>query len=180
MNSQIIYPSEVTALRIGNESKVTITARGHEEGLTNIRIEKSMAQIYPPLYLCVGDPTPAIGYFPFQVSKTIDLSPDTDHIFFSMQGGDRKIPIYDVMKELKDATPDVVLKSSKKTKSNSNQVIGYAYNSSDINVAISDAIKKLRVKFNAHINAKLVDSGFVAVGSPVGIAYYYVVMEQQS
>jgi len=54
-----------------------------------------------------------------------------------------------------------------------------AYNSSDINVAISDAITKLRAKYPGGINAKMVDSGFVAVGSPVGIAYYYVVMEQQ-
>ena len=57
MNTQILYPEQVTALRIGNEAKVTITARGHEEGFRNIRIEKSMAQIFPPIFMVVGEPT---------------------------------------------------------------------------------------------------------------------------
>jgi hypothetical protein len=179
MNTQIIYPTQVTAMRIGNESKVTITATGHEEGLTNIRIEQSAAMIYPPIFMVVGDPTPAIGYFPYSVSKTIEYSTELDYINFTMANGTQRIPIFDVMKEFKKSTPTAVLESTKSTKSNSNRVVGYAYNSSDINTAIADAIRKLRVKFPANVNAIMVESGFVAVGSPVGIAYYYVVMEQK-
>jgi hypothetical protein len=96
-----------------------------------------------------------------------------------MANGTQRIPIFDVMKEFKKSTPTAVLESTKSTKSNSNRVVGYAYNSSDINTAIADAIRKLRVKFPANVNAIMVESGFVAVGSPVGIAYYYVVMEQK-
>lgn len=180
MNTQILYPTQVTALRIGNETRVTITAKGYAEGMKNIRIEKSMAQIYPPIFICVGEESSAIGYFPYEVSQTFILSTDLEYFFFSMSNGDQKIPIFDVMKEHEAATPDVILNSAAQSDSNANQVIGYAYNSSDINVAISDAITKLQAKFPANVNASMVDSGFVAVGSPVGIAYYYVVMEQKS
>jgi riboflavin biosynthesis pyrimidine reductase len=96
-----------------------------------------------------------------------------------MANGTQKIPIFDVMKEHKSITPSAVLASGKSTKANANRVIGYAYNSSDINVAIADAVRKLQAKFPSNVSAVMVESGFVAAGSPVGIAYYYVVMEQQ-
>ncbi|MFT5890966.1 MAG: hypothetical protein ACI9Y7_001065 [Dokdonia sp.] len=58
------------------------------------------------------------------------------------------------------------------------QVVGYAYNSTDINVAISDAVSKLQKLYPGSTNATLVKSGFIGVGRPIGIAYYYVIMEQ--
>ena len=174
MNTQILYPEKVTAYRIGNDAKVTIVASGHEEGLTNIKIEQSMATIYPPIFMAIGSPTAAIGYFPYTVKKTIPYATDLDYVQFQTEKGTEKIPIYDVMSD-KSATPSLLIKAA----SNDKQVTGYAYNSSNINTAIDDAIAKLRKKFPSNVSAKMIDSGFVAVGSPVGIAYYYVVMEQQ-
>ncbi|WP_442266750.1 hypothetical protein ACSIGC_03360 [Tenacibaculum sp. ZS6-P6] len=177
MNSQILYPESVYAYRIGNDNKVTIVAKGHEEGYCNIEITPSMATIYPPIYMVVGSPCAAIGYFPYTVQKTVPYSTDLDYIQFQTANGTERIAIHDVMETL-DKTPNIELLA--KAATNDNQVTGYAYNSSDINKAIDDAIAKLRKKFPRGISAELVSSGFVAAGSPVGIAFYYAVMEQKS
>lgn len=174
MSRQILYPEQVTAMRIGNESKVTIVARGHEDGYCNIQIDASMAEIYPPIFMVTGEPCAVIGYFPYQVSKTIPYSTDLDYVNFQTANGTERIPIYDVMKDTNAVTPQALKAVA------SDQVVGYAYNSTDISKAISDAVSKLQQQHPGNVNAKLVESGFVAAGSPVGIAYYYVVMEQQS
>jgi len=146
-------------------------AKGHEDGYCKIQIEPSLATIYPPIYMVTAEPCAVIGYFPYQVSKTVPYSTDLDYVNFQMEGGTQRIPIRDIMED--SASPQAL------TAVADNQVTGMAYNSSDINVAISDAISKLRKKYPSGLNAKMIDSGFVAAGSPIGIAYYYVVMEQQ-
>ena len=172
MSTQVLYPTEVAAYRYGADQQVVIIAKGREDGYCKIQIQASMATIYPPIYMVTAEPCAAIGNFPYTVQKTVPYSTDLDYINFQMADGTQRIPIHDIM----DATekPQALAAVA------DDQVTGMAYNSSDINVAIADAIKKLRAKYPSGINAKLVDSGFVAAGSPVGIAYYYVVMEQQS
>ena len=171
MSREILYPTEVTAYRHGADNQVVIIAKGREDGYCKIQIEPSMAQIYPPIFMVTGEPCAVIGDFPYTVQKTVRYSTDLDYVNFQMANGTQRIPIYDIMEA--DNAPKALAAVA------DNQVTGMAYNSSDINVAISDAITKLRAKYPSGINAKMVDSGFVAVGSPVGIAYYYVVMEQQ-
>ncbi len=172
MSTQVLYPTEVVAYRYGADQQVVIIAKGREDGYCKIQIQASMATIYPPIYMVTAEPCAAIGNFPYTVQKTVPYSTDLDYVNFQMADGTRQIPIHDIM-EAEDS-PKALAKVA------DNQVTGMAYNSSDINVAIADAIKKLRAKYPNGVSAKMVDSGFVAVGSPVGIAYYYVVMEQQS
>ncbi|NVK63370.1 MAG: hypothetical protein HWE22_02235 [Flavobacteriales bacterium] len=172
MSTQVLYPTEVVAYRYGADQQVVIIAKGREDGYCKIQIQASMATIYPPIYMVTAEPCAAIGNFPYTVQKTVPYSTDLDYVNFQMADGTRQIPIHDIM-EAADS-PKALAKVA------DNQVTGMAYNSSDINVAIADAIKKLRAKYPNGVSAKMVDSGFVAVGSPVGIAYYYVVMEQQS
>ena len=167
MNEQILYPSEVTAYRMGNDSNVIITAKGYEDGFTKIKITPSMAAIYPPIYMVVGEPTPAIGMFPYTVQLTVPYPQDLDFVYFQMEHGTQKIPVVDIMQDTK-SLPQALVKAT----TTDNQVTGYAYNSTDISKAIGDAVNKLRVKYPNGINAKVVESGFTAVGSPVGIAFF--------
>ena len=168
---QILFPQEVSAYRIGTESKVTIIAKGHEDGFCNIRIVPSLAQVYPPIYMVVGEPCAVIGYFPYTVKSTVFYSTDLDYVQFQLSDGTQRIPIHDVM-VAQENTPEILAKKT------DTQVVGYAYNSADINVAIQDATNKLQQRFPGKVSAVLKESGFVAAGSPVGIAYLYVVMEQ--
>jgi hypothetical protein len=174
MSTTILYPESVSALRIGNDPRVTITAKGHADGYCKIQIVQSPATIYPPIYMVEGEQCGMIGYFPYTAQKTIPYSTDLDYVEFQMANGTQRIPILDVMKS--DGPKPQALAAVA-----DDQVTGLAPNSSDINVAIADAISKLRAKYpGKSINAQLKDSGFVAGGAPVGIAYYWVVMEQQS
>lgn len=169
MQSQVLYPENVYAYRIGNEPEVVIVATGHEDGFTNIRIEASLLTIYPPVFMVVGDETPAIGYFPYTVKKVVPYATDLNYIQFQMANGTQKIPVTSL------EAKSVSLAATQ----GAQQVVGYAYNSTDINVAIQDAVSKLRkLSPDGNIAAQLTSSGFVAAGSPVGIAYYYVVMQQ--
>ncbi len=176
-NKTILYPEHVYAYRIGNDPKVTIVAQGHEDGVQNIKIVPSLATIYPPIYMVEGEFSPAIGYFPYTVKTTVNYATDLDYVQFQMANGTQRIPVRDILQD--EATAPSPKAMDAVSGSNPNQVVGYAYNSSDISKAISDAVTKLQAKFPGKVNAELVSSGFVGVGQPVGIAYYYVVMEQK-
>lgn len=181
MSNQILFPSQVVAYRMGNDAKITIIAKGYADGYCNIHIEPSMAQIYPPIFMVVGEPCAVIGEFPYNVKKTVAYSTDLDYVNFQMAHGTVQIPIHDVMAQDSTNLEATAPVPPSIQKVQNDQVIGYAYNSSDINKAISDAVTKLYQKFPGQaINAELVESGFVAAGSPVGIAYYYAIMEQKS
>ena len=97
-----------------------------------------------------------------------------NYLQFQTERGTERIAIHDVMEDIEGSKITAITE----VETNENQVVGYAYNSSNINKAIEDAVVKLRKKFSNGVSARMVDSGFVAGGSPVGIAYYYVVMEQ--
>ena len=111
-------------------------------------------------------PSP-IGYFPYTVRLTVPYNPETDYINFTMKGGDQRIKITKIWEN----APDAITKATPK------QVVGYAYNSTDINVAISDAVSKLQAQSPGNVSAVIKTSGFVAAGLPIGIVYFYVVME---
>lgn len=178
MSNQILFPDEVSAFRVGSNPEVTIIARGREDGFCKIHIEASLAQIYPPIYMVVGEECPVIGNFPYSVSKTVPYATDLDYVNFQTSKGTQRVNIVDVLADT-DNAPKALLDAESKAAPD-NQVTGIAPNSSDINTAIANAISKLRTKFPNGINAVVTKSGFVAAGSPVGIAYFYVVMEQQS
>lgn len=174
MNTQILYPDQVVVYRIGSDNKVTIVAKGREDGYCKIKIEQSMATIYPPIFMVSAEPCSVEGSFPYTVQKTIPYALDLDYLQFQTERGTERIAIHDVMEDIEDSKITAITE----VETNENQVVGYAYNSSNINKAIEDAVAKLRKKFSNGVSARMVDSGFVAGGSPVGIAYYYVVMEQ--
>ena len=59
-----------------------------------------------------------------------------------------------------------------------NEATGFAYNSTDLGAAFSDAIENLRAKFPGNISAVVKTMGFYAAGSPVGIAGTYVTVQK--
>lgn len=180
MSNQILFPDKVSAFRVGNNPEITIMASGREDGYCKVHIQPSLAEIYPPIYLVVGEPCAVIGNFPYTVSTTVPYATDLDYVYFQTASGTQKVQVVDVLSTAHNAPPALLEAHSKESDDDSNTVTGMAPNSSDINVAIANAITKLRAKFPNGISAKVTDSGFVAAGSPVGIAYFYVVMEQQT
>lgn len=59
-----------------------------------------------------------------------------------------------------------------------NEVTGFAYNSTDVGAAFSNAIENLRVKFPGNVSAVVKKIGFYAAGNPVGVAGTYVTVQK--
>ncbi|HEV2756013.1 MAG TPA: DUF1842 domain-containing protein [Actinomycetota bacterium] len=72
---------------------LTIRASGTEDGYTGIRVDVSPAETSPPIYQVVAQPSPAIGLFPYDVSRTFPAQTKPDSITFRMEGGDKSIPV---------------------------------------------------------------------------------------
>ncbi|WP_163835259.1 hypothetical protein [Spartinivicinus ruber] len=177
-----LSPTKVTAVEFelvlahqhGNPT-LTITAEGQAEGITSTKVVAVDLHAKIPVFKVVGYTTPAIGYFPYTAKQTFEgVSPDLQEIKIQTPDGTTE---YKVTHLLADYEPQAIPASVKSVKEN--QVVGYAYNQSNLDLAFSNAVKQLYNKYPGHISAKVVDSGFIAAGSPVGIAYTYVVVEQE-
>ena len=59
-----------------------------------------------------------------------------------------------------------------------NEATGFAYDSTDLGQAFSNAIDNLRTKFPGNINAVVKTIGFSAFGSPVGVAATFVTVQK--
>lgn len=172
--SQVLIPEEAYAYQFGNT--LTIVASGREDGYTNIRIAQSPAQIFPPIFHVVGDSSPAIGNFPYRVHGSFKAAAGLKTIFMTTADGKNEIPV----KQFTEA--DLAAKAPKTSVLSANpadnEVVGISPNSYDVNRAVSDAVNKLQKKYPANVNATVVETGVVAVGTPVGITYLYVKMQQ--
>ncbi|MBU2707032.1 hypothetical protein KCM76_13640 [Zooshikella marina] len=178
----VLSPTKVTAtefelvlaLQHGNPV-LTITAEGYAEGITGAHVVAVDLNSKIPVFKVVAHTTTAIGYFPYTAKNSFEgVNPDLQEIAIQTSVGITK---YKVTHLLSNNETQAVPASVKAL--NENQVVGYAYNQSNLDLAFSNAVNQLYTKFAGHISAKVVDSGFIAAGSPVGIAYTYVVVEQQ-
>lgn len=173
-----VQATEVQLVLAQHTSKpiLTVVVQGHEEGLTDIQIKPINMTSEKPVFEVVGKQTPAIGYFPYNVKQTFEVSnPDIQEILIQSNKGITAYSVQHLVSGSQDHVVPAVLNNV-----SDNQTVGYAYNQTNLDTAFQDAISQMHTKYKSGISAKVVDSGFVAAGSPVGIAYTYVVVEQQS
>lgn len=169
INNHIIFPLEVKVYRIGEDDKILIIVSGQEAGICKVQIQASAATIYPPAYMVIGETCKDTGYFPYSEQKTISYPTNIDYVLFQTETGTQRIPIVNVIDEDTSVGKVVAVKE--------NQVIGYAYNSTDINRAIADATNKLRKMAPNFIAAKLKRSGVISVRELSNFMFFYAVME---
>lgn len=152
---------------------VTLYAEGREDGICNIHWTELPIPIFPSVFAVVGQRCAAIGDFPYQTSHSFPYPDSESKVIVQTPDGEKTIPI--------EALPEDENTSQLKEIQSlltSNTVMGMAPFSSDYQTAFQNAVDQLYKKFPGHINAQVIRSGFVAAGSPIGIAYTYVVMEQ--
>ena len=175
MSQIILTPENVKATMLVlppseqlSQANLTISASGHEDGVTDIRIEAVNLSAKIPSFRIVGEPSPAIGYFPFQVTRSFGLNNvDVNKIEIITANG---VQLYDVQQY--SAGADLALPVS-----SGDTVTGIAPNSAD--TAFKNAVAQMRQKFPGNVSASVIDSGFVAAGTPVGIAYTYVTLQKK-
>ncbi len=177
MSQIILTPENVKATMLVlppseqlSQANLTINASGHEDGVKDIRIEAVNLSAKIPSFRIVGEPSPAIGYFPFQVTRSFGLNNvDVNKIEIITANG---VQLYDVQQY--SAGADLALPVS-----SGDTVTGIAPNSADYNTAFKNAVAQMRQKFPGNVSASVIDSGFVAAGTPVGIAYTYVTLQKK-
>lgn len=76
-----------------SEGQLVIHAEGHEDGVRNIRIERLANQLFPPQFSVVGEPSPAIGLFPYAVTGSFAVSPKPVEIALVSPEGTKQIPV---------------------------------------------------------------------------------------
>lgn len=169
--SVTLIPEKVTVVYHSLTRQLIIEASGHEDGIRNISIERVQSPIEPPIFTVVGEYSAAIGYFPYKVRGVFHFPANPHEIVV----GSQRYPVQEFCNENVKTLPEALQQSLAE-----NEVIGFSPNSYDVNRAIGDAVSKLQKKFPANVSATVVETGVVAVGSPVGIAYLYVKMRQKT
>jgi hypothetical protein len=96
MQTILLDPEEVKATY--QDGVLTIEARGHEEGCTDIQIVGggNVEPIEPPLppqFRVEGVATPAIGVFPYHVEASFPMADDPHTITLVTQTGSRTIEV---------------------------------------------------------------------------------------
>jgi hypothetical protein len=88
----MLAPAQVSATFA--HGTLTIVAEGTEEGVAHIRIVQSPTAIVPnTVFAVVGERTPAIGDFPYQVTARFHMERDPGHIEIERLGGRQIVPV---------------------------------------------------------------------------------------
>ena len=152
-----------------------LTASGETECPQYANISQSPIDIFPPEYQITTCACPAIGSFPYAIHAWFGLGEKPDTVTVHTADGAQKV---DVEEFPADLIPDVTTPALLTAAPSDDEVTGISPNSWDINRAIGDAVSKLQKLYPGNVNATLTETGVVAVGSPIGIAFLYVKMKQ--
>jgi hypothetical protein len=150
-------------------------AEGHAECPEMVSISQTMIDIFPPEYQIMTCACPQIGSFPYKVHAWFHLAEQPETATVHTASGPQKV---EVAAFPPDLVEDVTTPAALTDAPVEGEVIGISPNSMDIGRAINDAVSKLQKLYPGDVHATLVETGVVAAGSPVGIAFLYVRMRQ--
>lgn len=174
MSCYLINADSIKAWRHGTPQGVilVIEAQGHCECPQNARITAAPIPIEPPEFNLETCVCPAIGSFPYTARGVFPgLSPS--EVVVNTASGPKTVKV--------ETVPEAAAaKLPAPAPADGNTVTGYAYNSSDLGKAFSAAVAELQKRFPGKTSAKVTEMGFVGVGTPIGIAFTYVTMQNQS
>jgi hypothetical protein len=154
-----------------------LAASGETECPQNANLSESPATIVPAEYQLTTCDCTAIGSFPFNVHAWFHLGEQPETVTIHTAAGAQKV---DVEGFPADLIEDVATPPALTAKLGANEVVGISPNSWDVNRAINDAVTKLQAAYPGNVNATVTETGVVAAGSPVGIAFLYVKMKQSA
>jgi hypothetical protein len=151
-----------------------LTASGHAECVEYVAISQTALTIIPAEYQITTCACPQIGSFPYQVHAWFHVVEKPEKVKVHTASGSEDVEVQGFPTEIGDITTPAALGADLAD----GEVIGIAPNSTDINRAIADAVTQLQKLYPGKVNATLTETGVVAAGSPIGIAFIYVRMKQ--
>lgn len=152
-----------------------IGAEGYAECPQFVSISQTPLAIYPPEYQITTCACTQVGSFPYKVHAWFHLAEKPETVIVYTASGPQKVEVGPFPRDLVEdvATPALLTEETPE-----GEVVGISPNSFDVARAIGDAVSKLQQQFPGNVHAELVETGVVAVGSPVGLAFLYVRMRQ--
>jgi hypothetical protein len=154
-----------------------LRASGNTECPNFANISESPIKIYPAQYQVTTCPCPEIGSFPYTAHAWFHLEEQPEKVSVHTAAGLREV---DVESFAPDMFPDAVTPAVLTAAPADDEVVGISPNSWDVDRAITSAVTKLQKLFPGNVNATVTETGVVAVGSPIGIAFLYVRMKQHA
>jgi flavin-binding protein dodecin len=154
-----------------------LAASGHAECAEYVSISEAPIDIVPPEYQLTSCSCPAIGSFPYNVHAWFHLAEQPETVTIHTSAGAQKVEVTGFPSDLSD---DVSTPASLTGKLGEGEVVGVSPNSWDVNRAITNAVDQLRKLYPDNVNAVVTETGVVAAGAPVGIAFLYVRMKQNA
>lgn len=91
--TDLLNPEKVIATYDNSSHQLSISASGREEGIENIRIEKTPMPIEPPVFTVVGEESPAIGNFPYNAKANFNVPQNPEKIIIHTSTGDKEYPV---------------------------------------------------------------------------------------
>jgi hypothetical protein len=152
-----------------------LRATGHAECAGNVSISESPLRIYPPEFQVMTCPCLEIGSFPYDVHAWFHLGEQPETVTVNTASGPQKVEVQGFPSDISD---EIATPSALTDKLADGEVVGVSPNSWDVNRAITDAVNQLQKAYPGRLNATVTETGVVAVGSPIGIAFLYVRMLQ--
>jgi hypothetical protein len=170
MSCHLINADTIQAFRFGTPIgvRLVIVAKGNCECPNLARITQAPMPIEPPEFNLETCDCPVIGEFPYVARGVFDL--DASTVVVRTASGAKTVKV--------ESVPGTEALAAKPAADDT--VTGHAYFSSDVGKAFSDAVSQLQERFPGKTNAKVTEIGFVGFGGPIGIAFTFVTMQQQS
>jgi hypothetical protein len=172
------YPINATSIKAyWSHGLLYLMASGECECPQYASISETMITIYPPEYQITTCACLEIGNFPYNVHAWFRLAEEPETVTVHTHEGPQKVEVEGFPADLTDelGTPNVLTAKLAK-----DEVVGLSPNSWDINRAINDAVAQLEKLYPGDVHALLTETGVVAAGSPIGIAFLYVRMKQSA
>lgn len=152
-----------------------LSASGETECPQYANISETPLTIVPAEYQLTTCACPEIGRFPYNVHAWFHVIERPETVTVHTSAGAQKVPVEGFPADLIE---DVGTPATLTAKLSDDEVVGISPNSWDINRAINDAAGKLQALYPGAVNATITETGIVAAGEPVGIAFLYVRMKQ--
>lgn len=152
-----------------------LAASGHTSCPQYVSISQTAAAIVPPEYQITTCVCPELVIAPYNVHAWFHLEEKPETVTVHTAAGAQKVEVGPFAPDLIEdvTTPSVLTEEAAE-----GEVVGISPNSMDLGRAINDAVGKLQKLYPGDVHATVVETGVVAAGSPVGIAFLYVRMRQ--
>jgi len=101
----LLNPEKIKAIYDNSSNTLTIEASGTEDGICNIQIQQVPMNLQNNEFMVIGEHTPAIGSFPYNISANFHILNAPKNIIIKTTTGDKQVPVSCINQPQQNANP---------------------------------------------------------------------------